>query len=65
MVLVVPTVNIFPLLFFFRHPVEYLHFNDNILLTANVPSNKFPYTEDYDGLDNIKHRRFVLPLAMR
>ena len=41
-----------------RHPVKYLHFKDNLLTTANIPNLKFPQTQPFEEVDNIKHRRY-------
>ena len=48
-----------------RHPVKYLYFKDNLLTTANIPNLKFPQTQPFEEVDNIKHRRYISICEMK
>ncbi|BFZ04602.1 hypothetical protein BsWGS_07641 [Bradybaena similaris] len=42
-----------------RHPVQYCHFDDRLLIIGNVPYNKFPQSDEFETVSSLRHRGTV------
>ncbi|CAG5122934.1 unnamed protein product [Candidula unifasciata] len=42
-----------------RHPVQYCHFDDRLLIIGNVPYNKFPETDEFEVVSSLRYRGTV------
>ncbi|KAH9490437.1 F-box/WD repeat-containing protein 8 [Bulinus truncatus] len=42
-----------------RHPVSYCWFDDRLLITANVPYQKFPHQDEFETVSSLRYRGTV------